>query len=88
MITEKEFKEEVIKWAEKIGVEPKEIHIREMKNKWGSCSSKGRLTFAKDLLSETPGKRAEVIVHELLHLRYPTHSRLFKALQKAYLSHF
>ncbi|MBO8140220.1 MAG: M48 family metallopeptidase [Thermosipho sp. (in: Bacteria)] len=87
MITEKEFKEEVIKWAEKIGVEPKEIHIREMKNKWGSCSSKGRLTFAKDLLNETSGKRAEVIVHELLHLRYPTHNRLFKALQKAYLNH-
>jgi len=86
LITEKEFKEEVIKWAKKIGVEPKEIQIREMKNKWGSCSSKGRLTFAKDLLNKPPEKRAEVIVHELLHLRYPVHNKMFRVLHKLYLS--
>ncbi len=44
------FKDEMWRWAERIGVEPKEIHIRPMKRKWTSCSSAGRLTFDTDLL--------------------------------------
>ncbi|MGB4432993.1 MAG: M48 family metallopeptidase, partial [Bacillota bacterium] len=44
MISAQEFKEEVRMLAKDVGVEPKEIHIREMKTKWASCSSRGRLT--------------------------------------------
>jgi len=80
------FKERVWEWAEEIGVSPKEIHIREMTNKWASCSTRGRLTFAKDLLDESTEKQKEVIIHELLHLRYPDHGRMFKATLKGYLS--
>jgi predicted metal-dependent hydrolase len=69
MITFEKFKEEVLSWAERLRIRPKEIHIRNMKNKWASCSSKGRLTFASALLSISEEKRNKVIVHELLHLR-------------------
>jgi predicted metal-dependent hydrolase len=77
---------EVWAWARKIGVEPKEIHLRRMRHKWASCSSNGRLTFNTDLLREPADFRVEVIVHELLHLRLPNHGRLFRALLKAYLA--
>ncbi len=80
------FRAEVRYWAERIGVEPREIHLRPMKRKWASCSSRGRLTFDTDLLRQPAEKRAEVIVHELLHLKVPNHGRLFKALLKSYLS--
>ncbi len=40
------FKQQVVEWAGKIGVEPKEIHVREMSRKWASCSTRGRLTFS------------------------------------------
>jgi predicted metal-dependent hydrolase len=30
---------EVNAWAERIGVEPKQVHIRPMSRKWGSCST-------------------------------------------------
>ncbi|MGC8719444.1 MAG: M48 family metallopeptidase [Thermodesulforhabdaceae bacterium] len=75
-------------WARRIGVEDRirEIHIRPMKYKWASCSSRGRLTFDSDLLRQPADFRREVIVHELLHLKVPNHSRLFKVLLKAYLS--
>lgn len=79
------FKSEVLTWARRIGVTPKEIHIRPMKRKWASCSSSGRLTFSTDLLRQTAQFRAEVIVHELLHLKIPNHGPLFKALLRAYL---
>ncbi|MGE5443062.1 MAG: M48 family metallopeptidase [Ignavibacteriales bacterium] len=85
MITFEKFKEEVLSWAERLRIRPKEIHIRNMKNKWASCSSKGRLTFASALLSISEEKRNKVIVHELLHLRYPNHGRMFNVLLDTYL---
>lgn len=80
------FKREVYKLAKEIGVEIKEIHLRKMKRKLASCSSKGRLTFDKSLLYESNEKIKEVVLHELLHLRYPNHNKMFKALLKTYLS--
>jgi len=79
---------EVRAWAERIGVEPREIRIRSMKRKWASCSSRGRLTFDTELLRQPAQKRAEVIVHELLHLKVPNHGPLFRALFRAYASYF
>jgi len=86
MIDIAEFKKEVQQWAKKIGVSPKEIHVRKMRKKWGSCSSKGRLTFSYDLLSQPENFRTYVIVHELLHLKYPNHGKMFKALLKMYIN--
>ncbi|WP_457623017.1 M48 metallopeptidase family protein [Persephonella sp.] len=85
MISKEELKREVLRWANKIGVEPKEVQIRKMTKKWASCSSKGRLTFSTDLLFKPEEFRNEVIVHELLHLKYPTHNKMFKVLLKVYL---
>ncbi len=80
------FKSEVLSWARRIGVEPKEIHIRSMSRKWASCSSHGRLTFDTDLLKQPARFRREVIVHELLHMKLPNHSKLFKSLLRTYLA--
>ena len=33
----------------------------------------------------TPGIDSKAILHELLHLKYPNHGKMFKALFKAYL---
>lgn len=79
------FKAEVQAWANRIGVTPTEVHVRSMKNKWASCSSRGRLSFDAALLSQGDDFRAEVIVHELLHLKVPNHGRVFRSLVKAYL---
>ena len=79
------FKAEVWAWARRIGVEPKEIHIRPMNRKWASCSLAGRLTFSSDLLRQPAPFRHHVIVHELVHLKVPAHGPLFHALVRAYL---
>ena len=80
------FKAEVQSWARRLEVTPREIHLRPMKRKWASCSSRGRLTFVTELLRQPAAFRREVIVHELLHLKVPDHGPLFKALLKAYLA--
>jgi predicted metal-dependent hydrolase len=80
------FKAEVARWAEQIGVRPKEVHLRSMKRKWASCSSNGRLTFDTGLLRQPVPFRSHVIVHELVHLKVPNHGRLFRSLVRAHLS--
>src|SRR4029450_6769888 len=79
------FKAEVQSWASRIGVQVRELHVRPMKGKWGSCSTAGPVSFSTDLLTQSPAFRAEVIVHELLHLKVPNHGRVFNALLKTYL---
>lgn len=78
-------KSEVESWAKHIGVEPKEVHIRPMKTKWASCSSRGRMTLDTELLRQPADFRREVIIHELVHLKVPNHGKLFNSLVKAYL---
>jgi hypothetical protein len=79
------FRAEVLAWAKRLHVHPKEIHIRPMKRKWGSCSTTGRVTFDASLLHQSAEFRRRVIVEELLHLRVSSHGKLFKSLLKAYL---
>ncbi|MBI3616571.1 MAG: M48 family metallopeptidase [Candidatus Omnitrophica bacterium] len=79
------FLSEVKSWARRIRVEPREIHVRSMARKWGSCSTTGRLTFNVELLTQPAPFRRRVIVEELLHLKVPNHGKLFKALLKAHL---
>ena len=79
------FRAEVRAWARRIGVEPKEVHIRPMKRKWGSCSTNGRVSFNTELLVAPSEVRKRVIIEELLHLKVPHHGKLFRALLRAYL---
>lgn len=72
-------------WAVKLKVSPRVVRVQPMRRKWGSCSSRGTLTLALDLLDQEPRFRDYVIVHELLHLRLPTHGRVFKALMSAHV---
>jgi predicted metal-dependent hydrolase len=88
VVSKEVFKAEVRAWAGRIGVEPKQLHVRPMRNKWGSCSTAGRVTFDTDLPTQAAGFRRSVIVHELLHLKVPNHGKLFKALLRAYLGKY
>lgn len=60
-------------------------HREPVRRKWGSCSSKGIVTLASDLVDEDVRFQDFVIAHELLHLRVPNHGRLFKALMSAHV---
>jgi predicted metal-dependent hydrolase len=86
MITHEELKEEVNRWAKKIDVKPLEIHVRRMSRKWASCSSRGRITINSEIIKHPKKFIDKVIVHELLHLKYPNHGKMFNVLERAYLS--
>ena len=58
---------------------------RRLARKWASCSTTGVITLAIDLAEQEPGFQDFVIAHELLHLRVPNHSKLFKALMSVHV---
>jgi predicted metal-dependent hydrolase len=83
-----EFKEHVLRWADKLGVRVRALAVRPMRNKWASCSTAGRLNFNIDLLSLQRDLADYVIVHELLHFSVPNHGKLWKSLMRAHLGNY
>jgi predicted metal-dependent hydrolase len=72
--------------ATRVAKQPRELRTRQMRSKWGSCSTEGRVTLNQELLTASADLRREVIVEELLHLREPNHGKLFRALKRAHLA--
>jgi len=78
------FKEYCEIWQEKFekfGILPREILIRNMPKRWGSCTAKGRIILNPELIKAPKGCIEYVIVHELCHLVHFAHNAKFIELQ-------
>ena len=72
-------------WSQRLNVQPRVVRFQRMTRKWGSCSSRGILTLARDLINEDEQFQDAVIAHELLHLRVPNHGKVFRAVMSAHV---
>jgi predicted metal-dependent hydrolase len=69
--------------AARLGLEVGSVAIGDARTRWGSCSSRGTLSFSWRLLLVPHEVLEYVVVHELLHLREPNHSEAFWRLVEA-----
>ena len=63
--------------AARLGLSYSRIAVRDQRTRWGSCSTRGTLSFSWRLALAPPEVLEYVVVHELLHLREHNHSRAF-----------
>ncbi len=79
-----EIEEVVAVEARRMGAHPKAISIRDQRTRWGSCSSRGNLSFNWRLVMAPPAILRYVVIHELAHLFEPNHSKDFWAVMARY----
>ncbi len=75
-------------FASRLGLRPGIIRVRNMKSRWGSCSSTGALTLNTRLAMAPLSVIDYVVVHELCHLKEPNHSPSFWNLVEGALPGF
>ncbi len=62
------------RYAGIMGVSPNSISVREYKSRWGSCSSKGDISYNWRTIIAPHHIVDYVVVHELCHIEHPDHS--------------
>ncbi len=65
------------KYAAQMEVIYKKISIRDTTTRWGSCSSRGTISFSYRLILADLPIIDYVVIHELAHLTYPHHKQAF-----------
>ena len=66
--------------ATALGLTVSGVTIRNQRSRWGSCSASGRIALNFRLIQMPPSVRDYILVHELMHVRQPNHSRRFWSL--------
>ncbi len=72
-------------YAKIIGYKPASVKITNAQKRWGSCGPKGRLNFSWRLIMAPVEVIDYLVVHELVHIGQPDHSKLFWAKVKSIL---
>jgi Predicted metal-dependent hydrolase len=70
-------KERVEYFSKMVGKEPASVRIMELGAHWGSCSAAQHINFHWKCIMAKPMIIDYLIVHELVHLKYPQHSQRF-----------
>jgi predicted metal-dependent hydrolase len=64
------------KWEPTLGVRVNASFLQQMKTKWGSCNYKaGNIRINTELVKKPRDLLEYGVVHEMLHLLKPTHSK-------------
>ncbi len=76
----------IAKWQPLMGVTVERFFVQRMKTKWGSCNPSARHIRLNTELAKKPPECLEyIVVHEMIHLREPTHNSRFIALMDRFM---
>jgi predicted metal-dependent hydrolase len=66
--------EKTNRYAGIMGVSPNSVSVQDYKARWGSCSSKGEISYNWRIIIAPHHIVDYVVAHELCHLKHPNHS--------------
>ena len=73
-------------WESRLGVSVAKVFVQRMKTKWGNCNPTRRtIRLNTELAKKPPACLEYILVHELVHIREPTHSVRFGDLMDLHL---
>ena len=76
----------VHKWEPTLGVKVGRLAVQKMKSKWGSCNvENGNIRLNSELAKFPEAALEHVVVHEMVHLLEPSHSKRFYSLMDHFL---
>lgn len=74
------------KWSNITGLRYNEWRTKTMKSRWGTCNVREKRIWLNTRLAEKPVECIEyVVLHEIMHLRYPDHGEGFKSSMTKYM---
>jgi predicted metal-dependent hydrolase len=72
--------EEILKKYRDYYFAPRKLIVKTLKSRWGSCTSKGKITLSSELIKLDEIYIEYVIIHELCHLKFHNHGKEFYKL--------
>jgi len=78
------FESRIDHYADKMGVEPGKLELRNQRTRWASCSPQRTLSFNWRLVMAPDSIIDYVVVHELAHLREKNHTNRFWSIVRKY----
>ncbi len=78
----------IVKHAPYRGLNPRNVHIKTMKSRWGSCGIHNDLNLNVWLMLAPEPVFEYVVVHELCHIKHRNHSPLFWSLVAEHLPEY
>ena len=80
----KQIENAFVKLCEKTKLYPQKITVKNMKTRWGSCSSDKKISINFNIIYHDYECLEYVIIHELCHLKHMNHSTDFWTLVEKY----
>ncbi|MEM5788345.1 MAG: SprT family zinc-dependent metalloprotease [Syntrophobacteraceae bacterium] len=68
-----------------IGVTPVKVRIKSLRSRWGSCSSRGSINFAWNIILAPEPVLDYLVVHELCHMVHHNHSSEYWRLVASFI---
>ncbi|HOX24854.1 MAG TPA: SprT family zinc-dependent metalloprotease [Candidatus Krumholzibacteria bacterium] len=66
--------------GDRLQLQPRRVLVGDRTSRWGSCSSRGTLSFCYRLVMAPPAVVDAVVIHELCHLAHGDHGPRWRAL--------
>ena len=76
------------KYSDRIGVKPRKIIIKNLKDRWGSTTQKGEINLNSNLMKAPIPVISYVILHEVCHLKIKEHSHHFWDMVSRYMPNY